>query len=88
MFRFCTPNLEMNYHVPQIWGLGLKILGAVLKLDSTANPSHLPKKWAKWAGLRVLFSLQLQNGPRDFNFFHCPGVTNVHCYPCSPISWV
>jgi hypothetical protein len=36
----------------------IKILGPVssYQLDSTANPTHLPKKWAKWAKLAVLFS--------------------------------
>ena len=39
----------------------IKILGAVLELhmyqlDSSANPAHLPQKWAKWAELAVLFS--------------------------------
>jgi hypothetical protein len=31
----------------------IKILGAVLVLDSTANQAHLPQKWAE---LAVLFS--------------------------------
>ena len=39
------------------------------QLDSSANPAHLPQKWAKWAELAVLFSWQLQNGPQDFDFF-------------------
>jgi hypothetical protein len=26
------------------------------QLDSSANPAHLPQKWAKWAELAVLFS--------------------------------
>ena len=37
----------------------IKILGAVLEicqLDSSANPTHLPQKWPKWAELAVLFS--------------------------------
>ena len=25
------------------------------QLNSTANPAHLPKKWAIWAKLEVLF---------------------------------
>ena len=25
------------------------------QLDSSANPAHLPHKWAKWAELAVLF---------------------------------
>ena len=25
-------------------------------LNSTANPAHVPQKWAKWAELAVLFS--------------------------------
>ena len=40
------------------------------QLNSTANPAHLPRKWAK---LAVLFSWQLQNGPQDFDFFNCHG---------------
>ena len=27
------------------------------ELNSTANPAYLPRKWAKWAKLAVLFSL-------------------------------
>ena len=36
----------------------IKIMGAILELqvDSSANPAHLPQKWAKWAELAVLFS--------------------------------
>ena len=38
----------------------IKILGAILELPPkqhcTANPAHLPQKWAKWANLTVLFS--------------------------------
>jgi hypothetical protein len=26
------------------------------QVDRTANPAHLPQKWAKWAELAVLFS--------------------------------
>ena len=29
------------------------------QLDSTANPAHLPRKWAKWAKLAVVFSMIL-----------------------------
>ena len=48
------------------------------KLDSTANPAHLPKKWAKWAELAVLISWQLQNGPQDFDFFQLSLVPIIH----------
>ena len=36
----------------------IKILGLFwsYQLDSSANPAHLPRKWAKWAKLAVLFS--------------------------------
>ena len=36
----------------------IQILGTVLELqlDSTANPAHLPQKWAKLAKLAKLFS--------------------------------
>ena len=36
----------------------IKILGAVwsYQLNSTANPDHLPKNWAKLAKLAVLYS--------------------------------
>ena len=34
----------------------------------SANPAHLPQNWAK---LAALFSWQLQNGPKDFDFFNC-----------------
>ena len=35
----------------------IKIQGSwSYQLDSTANPAHLPKKWAKLAKLAVLFS--------------------------------
>jgi hypothetical protein len=30
-------------------------LWSYYQLNSTANPAHLPQKWAKWAGLAVLF---------------------------------
>ena len=43
-----------------------KIVGAVWKLNSTANPAHFHPNWA---GLAVLFSRQLLNGSQDF-FFH------------------
>ena len=59
--------------------------GATSYLDSSANPAHLPQKWAKWAELVVLLSWQLQNGPQDFDFFKCDGCqtfisTETHCY--------
>ena len=38
------------------------------QLNSTDNPSHLPRKWAKWAKLSMLFSWQLQNAPRILIF--------------------
>ena len=36
----------------------IKILGVFwsYQLESSANPAHLPQKWAKWAELAVLFS--------------------------------
>ena len=39
------------------------------QLNSTANPAHLPQKWAKLAKSAVLFSWWLQNGSQDFDFF-------------------
>jgi hypothetical protein len=41
------------------------------QLNSTANSTYSPQKWAKWAELAVLFSWQLQNSPHDFDFFNC-----------------
>ena len=43
------------------------------QLNSTANSAYLPRKWAKWAELAVLFSWQLQNSPQDFDFFNGHG---------------
>ena len=45
---------------------------------STANPAHLPKKWAKWAEMAVQFSWQLQTGLHDFDFFQLPLVPIIH----------
>ena len=39
------------------------------QLNSTANLANLAQFWGKWAGLAVLFSWQLQNGPHDLDFF-------------------
>ena len=41
------------------------------QLNSTANSDHLAHFRGKWAGLAVMFSWQLQNGPQDFDFFNC-----------------
>ena len=43
------------------------------QLNSTANSAPWPILLGKWAGLAVLFSWQLQNGPQDFYFFDCHG---------------
>ena len=41
---------------------------------SSANPAHLPQKWAKWAKLIVLFSWHVApKWPQDFDFFNCHG---------------
>ena len=48
------------------------------QLNSTTNSAHLPRKWAKWAELAVLFSWYLQNGLQDFDFFQLPWVPNIH----------
>jgi hypothetical protein len=37
----------------------MKILGAILELNSTANPAHLPQNWAKLAKLAVLFKVPI-----------------------------
>ena len=55
------------------------------QLNSTANPAHLPQKWAKGAELALLFSWYLQNGPRDFDFFNGHGfqtfiLAEIYCY--------
>ena len=55
------------------------------QLNSTANPAHLPHNWAKLAKLALLFSLQLQKGSQDFDFFNCYGcrlfiLCEFHCY--------
>ena len=47
---------ESNWHLWQLkesksWGPFWSY-----QLNSTANPAHLPQKWAKWAELAVLFS--------------------------------
>ena len=60
--------------------------------NSTANPAHLPQKWAKWAELAVQFSWQVQNGTKDFNFFNCHGrqtfiLAEIHCYLSPHIFW-
>ena len=38
------------------------------QLKSTANSAYSLQKWGKWAELAVLFSWQLQNGPRILTF--------------------
>ena len=39
------------------------------QLTSTANSNHLAQFLSlKWAGLALLFSWELQNGPQDFDF--------------------
>ena len=45
----------------------IQILGSY-QLNNTANSTYSLRKWAKWAELAVLFSWQLQNGPRNFYF--------------------
>ena len=57
------------------------------QLNSTANSAHLARFLGKWAKLAVLFGLQFQNGPQDFNFFNCSGcpifiLCIIHCYLC------
>ena len=57
------------------------------QLNSTAD---LAQFWGKWAGLAVLFILQLQNVSQDF---HCPwcrilNLCEIHCYLCPNIFWV
>jgi hypothetical protein len=47
------------------------------QLNSTSNPAHLLLKWAKWAELAVLFSWQLQNGPRIL-IFKLQWVPSIH----------
>ena len=53
--QFFLPQMN-NRHPLQLkksksWGPFLSF-----QLNSTANPAHLPQKWAKWAWLAVLFS--------------------------------
>jgi hypothetical protein len=72
----------MNYYVNFLGRLGsngfqypwypwqlkkIKILRAVLELPA-ANPAHLPRKWAKWAKLNVLFSWYSKTAPRILIF--------------------
>ena len=62
------------------------------QLNSTANFANLAQFWGKWAGLPVLFSWKLQNGPKDFDFFNCHGcqtfiLYEIHCYQSPPKSW-
>ena len=62
------------------------------QLNSTANSAHLPRKWAKWAELAVLFSWYFQNGRQDFEFFNCHGcqtfiLYEIYCYRSPPKSW-
>ena len=57
------------------------------QLNSTANPAHLPWKWAKWAGLAVLFSW-----PPGFWFSNCYGcqtfiLAEIHCYLSALKNW-
>ena len=54
------------------------------RLNSSANPAHLPQIWAKWAELAVLFSWQFQNCHRDFDFFNC----NYSFEVISIVHWV
>jgi hypothetical protein len=60
--------------------------------NSTANPAHLPQKWAKLAELAVQFSRKLQNGTQCFNFFKNQGcqtfiLAEIHCYLNPHIFW-
>ena len=64
--------LRIDYYVQKIWMLRSQWnsaqmnnwqpqnprsrFGAIYLKNSTANPVHLPQKWAKWAELAVLFS--------------------------------
>ena len=62
------------------------------QLNSTANLAHLAHFLGKWAGLAVLFSWYLQNGPQDFVFFNCQGcqtflLAEIHCYLSALKSW-
>ena len=54
------------------------------QLNNTANSAHIPRKWAKWAELAVLFSWQLKNGPQYYDFFNCQWcqtfiLAEIHC---------
>ena len=54
------------------------------QLDSSANLTHLPQRWAKWA--------EFQNGTQDFDFFNCHVcqtfiLAEIHCYLSALKSW-
>ena len=61
------------------------------QLTSTADLANLTQFWGKWAGLAVLFSWQLHNGPQDFDFFNDHGCRFIWAYfhwdLCAPIYW-
>ena len=81
---------QMNYRHPmqlkksKSWGPFLSY-----QLNSAANPAHLPRKCAKWAGLVVLFSWKLQNCSQDFDSFNCQNfiLAEIHCYLSAIKSW-
>ena len=57
---------------PHLIGVLQVILYKIYRIssNSSANPAHLPQRWAKWAELAVLY---VQNSPHDFDFFNCDG---------------
>ena len=63
--------------------------GAILELPAKQHYqlTYSPRKWAKWAELAMLFSLQLQNGPHDFDFFNCHGA-NYSFELISSVHWI
>ena len=67
------------------------------QLDSSANPAHLPQKWAKWAELAALFGWYTsQTAPKltpGFHFFSiamgCQTfiLADIHWYLSAQKSW-
>ena len=50
-----SQQFSPHINIRHLWQLKkIKILGAILGLNSSANPAHLPQKWTKWAELAVL----------------------------------
>ena len=79
MLRSQCNSAQMNNWQPQN---PRSRFGAIYLKNSTANPVHLPQKWAKWAELAALVTPKPHP---EFNFFNCHGcqtciLGEISCY--------